>query len=84
MSGQKEKISTAKSITAIMPCMVTIILCMTPGRWENHAMGGTEISLIIVRAVFFSGIGVGLVEEMLFCGVIMGVLENRCNRYAAF
>lgn len=67
----------------IMPCMVTIILCMTLGHWENHAMSGTEISLIIARAVFFSGIGAGLVEEMVFRGVIMGVLENRCNRYVA-
>ena len=67
----------------IMPCMVTIILCMTPGHWENHAMSGTEISLIIARAVFFSGIGAGLVEEMVFRGIIMGVLENRCNRYVA-
>lgn len=67
----------------IMPCLVTFVLCMTPGHWENHSMSGTEISQIIANAVFFYGIGAGFVEEMLFRGVIMNVLENRCNRYVA-
>ena len=67
----------------IMPCLVSLVLCMTPGHWENHALNGEEISQIVAGAVFFYGIGTGLVEEMIFRGVIMSTLENRCNRYVA-
>lgn len=46
-------------------------------------LNGSEISQIVMGAIFYYGIGTGLVEEMIFRGVIMSVLENRCNRYVA-
>ena len=67
----------------IMPCLVSLVLCMTPGHWEDHALNGEEITQIITAAVFFYGIGTGLVEEMIFRGVIMSALEYRCNKYVA-
>lgn len=67
----------------IMPCLVSLILCMTPGHWENHALNGEEITQIVTAAVFYYGIGTGLVEEMIFRGVIMSALEYRCNKFVA-
>lgn len=67
----------------IMPCMVSFILCMTPGHWQANTLNGAEIAQIITRAICFSGIGAGLVEEMIFRGVIMSTLENCCNRFVA-
>ena len=67
----------------IMPCLVSLALCLTPGHWQNNLLGEAEISQIVTRAVFVVGIGAGLVEEMLFRGVIMNAMEKRWNRYTA-
>lgn len=67
----------------IMPCLVSLVLCLTPGHWQNNMLSGTEISQIVTRAVFVVGIGSGLVEEMLFRGVIMSAMEKRWNKYVA-
>ena len=67
----------------IMPCLVSLVLCLTPGHWQNNMMSRTEISQIVTGAVFVVGIGSGLVEEMLFRGVIMSVMEKRWNKYVA-
>lgn len=70
-------------VAVIMPCLVSLVLCLTPGHWQNNMLSGTEISQIITRAVFVVGVGAGLVEEMLFRGVIMNAMEKRWNRYVA-
>lgn len=67
----------------VMPCLVSLVLCLTPGHWQNNMLNGSEVLQIVTRAIFFSGMGAGLVEEMLFRGVIMSTLENRCNRFVA-
>ena len=67
----------------IMPCLVSVILCMTPGHWQTNTLNGAEIAQIITGAICLSGIGAGLVEEMIFRGVIMSTLENRYNRFMA-
>ena len=70
-------------VAVIMPCLVSLVLCLTPGHWQNNMLNRSEISQIVTRAVFVVGIGAGLVEEMLFRGVIMNAMEKRWNRYAA-
>ena len=67
----------------IMPCLVSLVLCLTPGHWQNNMLNKSEVWQIVTRAIFFSGIGAGLVEEMLFRGVIMNAMEKRWNRYVA-
>ena len=67
----------------IMPCLVSLVLCLTPGHWQNNMLSGSQISQVVTRAIFFTGMGAGLVEEMIFRGVIMSTLENRFNKYVA-
>ena len=67
----------------IMPCLVSLVLCLTPGHWQNNMLSGTEISQIVTRAIFFTGMGAGLVEEMIFRGVIMNAMEKRWNKFVA-
>lgn len=67
----------------IMPCLVSLVLCLTPGHWQNNMLNRSEISQIVTSAIFFSGMGAGLVEEMIFRGVIMSTLEKRCNKFVA-
>lgn len=66
-----------------MPALVSVILVFTPGHWESSHMSSNEIWAVITGAVFFFGFGTGIVEEMLFRGVIMSLLEYRFNRAAA-
>ena len=67
----------------VMPCMVTVILLLTNGHWENSSVDTLFAWKLITGAVFFYGIGTGIVEEMIFRGVIMRTLEERWNKKVA-
>lgn len=67
----------------IMPCIVSAVFLFTPGHFENNSYELLKILEIISGAVFFYGIGTGIVEEVIFCGVIMTALEHRFNKSVA-
>lgn len=67
----------------IMPCMVSAAFLLTSGHFENNAYDTLKVLEITTGAVFFYGIGTGIVEEVMFRGVIMTVLENRFNKCVA-
>lgn len=67
----------------VMPCMVSGILLLTKGHWENNSVDTLMAWELISGAVFFYGIGTGIVEEMIFRGVIMSTLEQRWNKAIA-
>lgn len=71
-------------ITAVvMPCLVSAFFLFTSGHWENNSLEALKIFEIVTGAVFFYGIGTGIVEEVVFRGVIMTALEYRWNKYVA-
>ncbi len=70
-------------VAIVMPCLVSVVLLMTMGHWENSQFNGIEVSGVVTAAVFFYGLGAGIVEELVFRGVIMSALEYRCNKYVA-
>ena len=67
----------------IMPCMVSATFLLTSGHFENNAYDTLKVLELTAGAVFFYGIGTGIVEEVVFRGVIMTVLEKRFNKYVA-
>ena len=67
----------------IMPCLVSGALLLTNGHWEYNSLDTLAVGNIITGAIFFYGIGTGIVEETIFRGVIMNVLEKRWNRTVA-
>lgn len=67
----------------VMPCLVSGILLLTKGHWENNSVDTLMAWELITGAVFFYGIGTGIVEEMIFRGVIMSTLEQRWNKTVA-
>lgn len=67
----------------VMPCMVSVILLLTNGHWENNLVDTHLAWELITGAVFFYGIGTGIVEEMIFRGIIMSTLEHRWNKTVA-
>lgn len=67
----------------IMPAAVSGILLLTNGHWENNTMNSADTWALITGIVMFYGLGTGIVEELVFRGLIMGALEKRFNKAAA-
>lgn len=70
-------------VAVVMPCMVSGILLLTPGHWANESLESATIWNFTTSAIFFYGIGTGIVEELIFRGVIMSALEYRWNKTVA-
>lgn len=71
-------VKTIWLITAVlMPILVLLIALLTGGHWETNSFGIQATSATITGAVVFYGLSTGIVEEMIFRGLIMGCLEKR-------
>jgi len=80
----KCKLSLFWGICAIvMPVLVVLCFLFVPGHWENPVMDHTQVAKALTGAVLFTGFAVGFVEEAVFRGVIMKVLEMRWNKWIA-
>lgn len=66
-----------------MPAIVSVVLIVTPGHWEINFMDTAEKWAVITGSVFFFGLATGIVEEMIFRGVIMSALEYCFNKWVA-
>lgn len=67
----------------IMPVLVSVVLILMPGHWENISMNRLNIYAVITESIFLFGLAGGIVEEMIFRGVIMSALEYRYNKKIA-
>ncbi len=67
----------------VLPALVILMVTRTAGNWSITSMNAEELSYAIVDAAAYYGLAAGIVEEAMFRGVIMTVLEQRWNRYAA-
>ena len=66
-----------------LPAIVCVILILTPGQWELSRMDAQAKWAVVSGAVFYIGLAVGLVEEMVFRGVIFSALEHRFSKWTA-
>lgn len=64
----------------MLPVAVTGIYLIMPGRLEYN---NVDVITLISASVFFTGIAAGFVEEMVFRGMILGLLEQRWNKTVA-
>ncbi|MGN1388004.1 MAG: hypothetical protein ACI4XS_15490, partial [Bacillus sp. (in: firmicutes)] len=70
-------ISTKWVLVAVfLPVIVSAILVCLPGNLARNDLSGLQIFNIIVNAVFVVGFSAGVVEEMIFRGLIMTALEK--------
>lgn len=70
-------------VAILMPALVVISFLFVPGHWENPAMNQSQLAKALTGAILFTGFAVGFVEEAVFRGVIMKVLEMRWNKWIA-
>ena len=74
------KIKPIWIITAfVMPALVLAIAILFGGHWEINTFNATDRNATITGAIFFYGLATGIVEELIFRGIIMGCLEKRFN-----
>ena len=62
-----------------MPALVLAIAILFGGHWEINTFNATDRNATITGAIFFYGLATGIVEELIFRGIIMGCLEKRFN-----
>jgi len=80
----KAKMKTIWVISAfVLPLSVSFVLMQLPGEFINHQRSLTEMLNPITGAIFIFGIGAGIVEEMVFRGMIMTTVEKRWNKVVA-
>lgn len=63
----------------LMPAIVLLTAMLTGGHWVTNTRGVEETWATVIAAVAFFGLATGIVEELVFRGVIMGCLEKRFN-----
>lgn len=80
----KLKVKMKWLVTAfVLPLLVTGIYLLFPGELQKGAMDIPQTAAIICAGIFFTGIGAGIVEEMVFRGFIMNLLDLKVGRKAA-
>ncbi|GAA0077043.1 type II CAAX endopeptidase family protein [Clostridium sp. CTA-5] len=70
-------------IAIVLPVTVTAILLCFPGELIKNHINTFQSASIIVRAIFSAGLGAGIVEEMVFRGMIMKAFDKRFGKMTA-
>lgn len=68
-------------ISVLLPLGVTAVFLLLPGQWSRGEEA--DAASVITSAVFLIGISAGVVEETLFRGLLMTVLQKRWNTAVA-
>lgn len=78
------QLKTVWLISAVlMPILVLLIVVLVGGHWQTNTFDTKTTLATITGAVAFYGFAAGIVEEIIFRGIIMGCLEKRFNIKAA-
>lgn len=67
----------------LMPACAMGILLLLPGKWEIVSLATEEFVNSLTTNILIIGVAGGIVEEMIFRGVIMNALERRWNKWVA-
>lgn len=62
-----------------MPLLVLLISMFVGGHWQVNTFDFATTLATITSAVAFFGLATGIVEEIIFRGIIMGCLEKKFN-----
>lgn len=70
-------------VAILLPTIVTATFLLFPGQFVSSEMNGMQMFATLSAGLFFSGIAVGFVEELVFRGFILNLLHIRWNRTIA-
>lgn len=71
------------AVAFVLPIVVSAVLISFPGTFINNKLPLNLKINAITGAVFAVGLGAGVVEELLFRGILMTALEKRWNKVIA-
>lgn len=64
----------------LLPVLVSAVYLLFPGSYESRPLdSGTKLAFV-TRGIFLAGVGAGIVEELLFRGLLMNVVIKKCGR----
>lgn len=64
----------------LLPVLVSVVYLLFPGSFVSEPLD-TGIKLAFVtRGIFIAGVGAGVVEELLFRGLLMNAVIKKCGR----
>lgn len=64
----------------LLPVLVSAVYLLFPGSYETNSLdSGTKLAFV-TRGIFLAGVGAGIVEELLFRGLLMNVVIKKCGR----
>lgn len=64
----------------LLPVLVSAVYLLFPGSYETNPLdSGTKLAFV-TRGIFLAGVGAGVVEELLFRGLLMNVVIKKCGR----
>ena len=64
-------------VAILLPLTVTAFyILFVPGSFEQNVLDTTSKLNLLSAGVFFTGFGAGIVEEMVFRGILMGAIEK--------
>lgn len=68
------------AVAILLPVFVSVVYLFLPGSIEKNLLDtGTKLAFV-TRGIFLAGLGAGVVEEMLFRGLLMNVVIKKCGR----
>ena len=70
-------------VAIALPVIVKGIFLLLPGEFVSSGMDKNQIFITLSSGIVYTGIAAGLVEEMVFRGVIMSLIRERWNTKAA-
>lgn len=71
-------------VALLLPLLVTAFyIVFVPGYIQQNALSLNQKLEILSTGIFFTGFGAGIVEEMVFRGVMMSSIEKRFNKKIA-
>lgn len=71
-------------VAILLPLTVTAFyILFVPGSFEQNVLDMTSKLNMLSAGIFFTGFGAGIVEEMVFRGILMGAIEKRFNKTVA-
>lgn len=80
----KVNIKPIWAVTAvIMPLIVLGLSLIVGGEWKVNSFTSGEYANLFSTIVLFLGVAVGIVEETVFRGLIMGAVEKVSNKWVA-
>jgi len=66
----------------LLPVLVSAVYLLLPGRFESAPLDIRTKAAFVTRGIFLAGLGAGVVEEMLFRGLLMNAVMKKCGRAA--